>query len=36
MKDERNNMNNEPIDATYLVNSVTDWEWQDGESQEEE
>ena len=29
-------MNNEPIDATYLVNSVTDWEWQDGESHEEE
>ncbi len=29
-------MSNKPIDATYLVNSVTDWEWQDGESQEEE
>jgi len=24
-----------PIDATYIVNSATDWEWQEGENEEE-
>ncbi len=32
---DRGRIMDKPIDATYIVNSVTDWQWQDGENEEE-